>query len=147
MSTPDDGSGGLDAAMRAAVLSVFCSGLCIAVIAAAVWGLRAGLGAAIGGVLATANLAVFARMGQAFIGGKGRKAPWGVIALFKLVVLFGGVWLLLKTGLVPGVALAAGYAALPLGVALGSFLGPRPPDGDPPETDDQESPRPPAARM
>jgi hypothetical protein len=117
-----------DATMRAALLSVLTVGLAITVGSAAFAGLRFAAGAAIGGALATANLAVFARLGDVFLGGKGKAAPWGVIAMLKLVFLFGGVWLILKSELVSGISLAIGYAALPVGITLGSLFGPKPPE-------------------
>jgi hypothetical protein len=126
-----------DAPMRAAVASVFVSGLCLAVGAFAFFGWRSALGVLIGGLLATANLAVFARIGQAFIARKGRTAPWGVIALFKLIFLFGGIWLILKSEVVSGLSLAVGYGALPLGITFGSLFGPKPPE-DPSPPDDAD---------
>jgi hypothetical protein len=59
------------------------------------------------------------------------------VAVLKLVLLFAGVWMVLKSGVVSGLSLAVGYAALPLGITLASLLGPKPgPDvikGPPPE--------------
>ena len=116
-------------AMRGAVIAVAVSGAAIAVLAFALFDARTGLGALIGGALATANLYVFARVGDAFLAQKGNAAPWGAIALVKLIFLFGGVWLILKNDVVPGLALAAGYGALPIGITLGFLFGPKPPDG------------------
>jgi hypothetical protein len=127
---PDEGEGGLDAPMRAAILSVLACGICLAVAGLAFFGARAGLGAAIGGALATANLWVLARMGRALVARKGRAAPWGLVAFFKLLALFGGVWLILASGVVSALSLAAGYAALPIGIVLASLFGPRPPEDD-----------------
>ena len=124
----DDGVG--DASMRAAILSVLVCGLCLALGGLALFGARAGLGAAIGGGIAAANLWVFARVGQAFISRRGRTAPWGVIALLKLIALFGGVWLILGSGMISGLSLAVGYAALPVGITLASLFGPKPPEDD-----------------
>jgi hypothetical protein len=117
-----------DGTMRAALYSVGASAIALAFGALALFGARAALGVAIGGAIATANLAVFARLGDAFIARKGNTAPWGVIALFKLVFLFGGIWLILKSDIVSGLSLAVGYGALPLGITLGSLFGPKPPD-------------------
>ena len=50
--------------------------------------------------------------------------------MLKLVVLFGAVWMILRYELVPGLALAAGYAALPIGITLATVFGPRPVDAD-----------------
>jgi hypothetical protein len=123
------------AQMRAAVIAVALSGLCLALGALAFFGGRTALGVAIGGGIATVNLLVFARLGDAFLGRKGKTAPWTVIAMLKLVVLFGGIWMILSSGVVSGLSLAAGYGALPLGITLGSLFGPKPPDDteEPPE--------------
>ena len=136
MSTPpeenDDARQG-DAPMRAAIISVFFCGLCLALVAFVLFGIKTGLSALLGGVLATLNLFVFARVGQAFMERKGNTAPWGVVAVLKLVFLFGGVWFVLKSDLVSALGLACGYAALPVGVTVASLFGPRMPDVDPPE--------------
>jgi hypothetical protein len=121
-----------DASMRAAIVTVFAFALLFAVLAFAFMGIRAGVGVLVGGAVATANLLVFARVGQAFIDRKGNAALWGVVAVLKLLLLFGGVWLILKAGVVSGLSLAAGYAALPFGVTFASFFGPKPPDIDAP---------------
>jgi hypothetical protein len=107
---------------------VLLCGLCLAVVGFAVAGARAGAGVAVGAVIATLNLAVFARVGQAFVSRKGNTAPWGVVALLKMLLLFGGVWLILKTGAVSALSLVAGYAALPIGITVASLFGPRPAD-------------------
>ena len=120
-----------DGPMRASIMSVFFCGLCFGVVGFALGGLRTGLGVMLGGLIATANLWVFAKVGQAFVSRKGNTAPWGIIALLKMLLLFGGVWLILKNDFVPGLALAAGYGALPIGITLGFLFGPKPPDGDP----------------
>ena len=121
--------------MRAALLSVATVGLAITVGSAAFAGFRFAAGVLIGGVLATANLWVFARLGDAFLGGKGRAAPWAIVAALKLVFLFGGVWLTLKSEVVSGISLALGYTALPIGITLGALIGPKPPEGpdEPPD--------------
>lgn len=121
--------------MRAAILSVVAAALCLAIGAFATFGVKSGIGVAIGGALAVANLMVFARLGQAFVAGKGSSAPWGIVAVLKLVALFGGVWLILKSGYVSGLALAVGYGALPIGITIGSLFGPRP--SEPPENRDE----------
>lgn len=49
--------------------------------------------------------------------GKRGGAAWGVFALFKMVILFGGIWFLLTKGLVAPIPLVVGYGVLPLGIA------------------------------
>ena len=123
----EDGRGLGDAPMKAAIASTAVCGVALAALAFVTFGLAAAFGVAIGGAIATANLAVFARIGQAFLAEKGR-GPWVAVAVLKLVFLFGGVFLLIKSGIVSGVSLAVGYGALPLGITLGSLFGPKPPD-------------------
>lgn len=115
--------------MRAAIVTVFVCGLCLGVAGFAVAGVRAGLGVVLGGLIATANLWVFARVGHAFVAREGHAAPWAVLALLKMALLFGGVWLILKAEVVPVLSLLAGYTALPVGITVASLFGPRPPAG------------------
>ena len=121
-----------DPSMRAAIVSVFVCGVCFALVALALFGARAALGVFIGGTIATGNLFVFARLGQAMIARKGNTAPWSVVAVLKLLLLFCGVWIILRSGVVSGLSLAVGYAALPFGVTFASLFGPQPGASDPP---------------
>jgi hypothetical protein len=121
---PKNDDGG---AMRAAILSVGVCAIGLAAAGFAFFGASAGFGVAVGGAIATANLWLFARIGQAFLQEKGR-GPWIAIAIVKLVFLFGGVFLLIKNDIVSGISLAVGYGAMPLGITLGSLFGPKPPD-------------------
>jgi hypothetical protein len=60
--------------------------------------------------------------------GKRGGAAWGVFAVLKILVLFGGIWTLLSKGLVAPIPLVVGYGVLPLGIAaagLWSSLSPR----------------------
>jgi hypothetical protein len=54
---------------------------------------------------------------------------WGLFATFKILILFGGIWLLLSKGLVAPIPLVVGYGVLPLGIAgagVWNSLRPRP---------------------
>lgn len=115
------------ATMRATLIAVGVSGLLIAGASYALFDAISALGAAIGGALATANLWVLGRVTRAFVAQK-HAAPWAVIAAVKLIALFIGVWIILKSGVIPPLALAFGYAALPIGITIGSLLGPKPAD-------------------
>jgi hypothetical protein len=60
--------------------------------------------------------------------GKRGAAAWGVFGLLKIVVLFGGIYVLLTKGLVDPMPLVVGYGVLPLGIAASSLstsLSPR----------------------
>jgi hypothetical protein len=54
--------------------------------------------------------------------GKRGGALWGAFGLAKIVVLFGGMYLLLTRGWVDPIALVVGYAVLPLGIAASSLV-------------------------
>ncbi|MBI4950515.1 MAG: ATP synthase subunit I [Myxococcales bacterium] len=116
------------ATLRTAVLAVAGAAVVIALAVLFVWGPGAAIGVACGGALATANLYVFVRVGRGIVTG-GRKARfWALVGAAKFLGLIGVVYLLLRTGVASGLGLALGYAALPLGIAIGHFLAPRPGD-------------------
>lgn len=50
-------------------------------------------------------------------------AAWGVFAVLKIFVLFGGIWILLTRGLVAPIPLVVGYGVLPLGIAAAGLWG------------------------
>ncbi len=125
---PDEA--GSDASMKAAILFVAGTGAVLTLGAVAAYGARAALGVGIGGAIATANLWVFSKIGEAFIGRRGNSAPWAVIAVIKLIALLGGIWLILRSGIVSGLALMIGYTALIVGITLGTLFGPKPPETD-----------------
>ena len=92
------------------------------------WGLRAGLGVGIGAAMAAANLYVFIRVVRGLLGEGRHRRVWILVAVVKLVVLFGGLYLLLRSGVASGLALLTGYGALPLGITIGGLIAPRPPE-------------------
>ena len=116
---------GLDVQLKAALLCVACTGLALAILALVLYDVRAALGVALGGAIATANLWVFAQLGRGFLTPGGVKGPWVAVAMLKVVVLFGGVWWVLKHEIASGVALAIGYGALPLGIVIGTLFAPK----------------------
>lgn len=120
--------GGKDGTLKAAYRYVAATGAVFAVTAAIIEGPRFGLGVLVGGVIALVNLIVLARIVEAFLTKKGNTAPWAIIAVLKLFLLLGGVWLILKSGVVSGLALVIGYMALPAGAVVASLFGPKPPD-------------------
>jgi len=54
--------------------------------------------------------------------GKRGGTAWGLFAVLKIIVLFGGIYLLLTKGLVDPIALVVGYGVLPLGIAASSLV-------------------------
>ena len=121
-----------DPTLRAALIAVGIAAAVLTAGAGVAFDAHTAVGVAVGGAVAFANLAVFVRVGRAFLEKK-HTLPWGIVAVVKLVVLVGGVWLLLRNGAVAPLALAAGYGAMPIGITLGVLFGPKPPeDGAPP---------------
>jgi hypothetical protein len=118
------------ATMRTVILCVACSAAAMTVLALLSFGVRAALGVAIGGAIATANLYAFARIVDAFLSRRGHTASWGFIAIVKLVALVGGVWLVLRSDAVPSLSLAVGYSSLVVGITLGTLFAPKPPEDD-----------------
>ena len=55
---------------------------------------------------------------------RGRRggAAWGVFALLKILVLFGGIGLLLMRGWVEPIPLVIGYGVLPLGITTSALI-------------------------
>jgi hypothetical protein len=51
----------------------------------------------------------------------GTSAGWAVLAVFKMMFLFGVVYLLLTKGFVSAIGLGCGYLALPAGIALAAI--------------------------
>ena len=54
--------------------------------------------------------------------GKRGGAAWGIFGAVKIVLLFGGIWLLLTRGVVDPIPLVVGYGVLPLGIVASSLL-------------------------
>jgi hypothetical protein len=127
MSDAKEDDGGQDRTLRAAVCAVAITAAVFTVAAMPFAGFQFGMGVLAGGVIAVANLVVLARIVQAFLGNKGNTAPWAIIAVLKLVLLLGGVWMILKSGVVSGLALVIGYMSLPVGAVAASLFGPKPP--------------------
>lgn len=133
MSDPPEGTAGTsggaprpDAALKLATASVAVLAVCFSLVALLAAGGRAALGVAVGGAIAVANLVVFALVVRGVLTGGTRGRMWILVGIVKIFLLFGGVWWLLDSGVASAVALIAGYGALPLGIAIGGFIAPRP---------------------
>ncbi len=53
---------------------------------------------------------------------RGYAIAWGLFGAAKMAGLFGGVFLLLRAGLVDPIALVVGYGALPVGITLAGLV-------------------------
>jgi hypothetical protein len=122
-STPP---GKKDPALKAAVKMVALTGIVLSVGAALLADFRAAIGVFLGGMLATANLMLFIRLGEAFLEQKtSNRTPWAALGFLKLLGLFACVYLILKSGNVSALALVVGYGALPVGITISGLLRPK----------------------
>ncbi len=55
----------------------------------------------------------------------GAAGAWALFAVLKILILFGGVWILLTRGMVDPMPLVVGYGVLPLGITLSALFPPR----------------------
>ena len=94
---------------------------------AAVWlsGVVAARSVAIGAALAVANLWLLAQMVRGFLSRKGASAPWSIVAVLKFVLLFGAMYVLVRTRIVEILPCVFGFGALPVGIVLAEVFGSR----------------------
>lgn len=116
-----------DARLVSALVAVALTGVVMAVTALFVWGSRLAVSVEAGGVIAASNLYVLSRIVHGMTslgwgGDGGGGGAWGVIAMAKMVVLFGGIWWAMSRGLVDPLGLVVGYGSLPIGIAIGAIV-------------------------
>jgi hypothetical protein len=121
-----------DPRMQAAIAAVVAFGLLFSAGAALLWGARTALSVGAGALLAASNLWVLTRIVSNVLGnaaetsdeppGGGGGSVWGVLAVVKMLVLFGGVWILMTKGVVDPIPLVVGYGSMPIGIAIGSLV-------------------------
>ena len=91
---------------------------------------------AVGCLAAASNLYALAKIVRALTepGASKSVAGWSIAFGLKLLLLFGGLWLLLSWGVVTALPLAVGYGTLPIGIAIGSLVSDKAgPSSTPPE--------------
>jgi hypothetical protein len=86
-------------------------------------GHQIGIGVGIGALIASLNLWAFTRIGAAMFSGQRRQGGWALVAVLKLLVLFGAVFGILKRDLADPMSFLIGYLALPIGIVASQFLG------------------------
>lgn len=123
MSKPDaiEDSRGI----RGALFAVCIFGLLGTVAALWLGGMRPAWSLAIGAGIAAGNLWLLAQMVRAFLAQKGATAPWGIVAVLKFALLFGAMYVLVKTRTVDILSCAIGFCALPVGIVFAQLLGAR----------------------
>lgn len=109
--------------------SVVGSGAALTAGVFALGGVPAGIGAAAGAVIAVANLWALRGIVRVLVASAAGTRSSGGLGFFlgpKLLALLGVVWLLLSRHVVSAGPLALGYAALPIGVAIGALVCEKP---------------------
>jgi hypothetical protein len=105
------------------LFAVLAIGILLAGGAWLIHGRDTGIGVGIGGLIAALNLWAFTRIGKAMFSGRRRSAGWAIVAMLKLLVLFGAVFGILKKDLADPLSFLIGYLALPIGIVASQFLG------------------------
>lgn len=124
MTTPP--SNEKDAGMARAMWAVALVGVTSTVGGALLGGALAARSVALGAVVAGLNLWVITLVVRGMLGPKRRRVSWPLLAVLKISVLFGGLYVLVKSGWVDLLPLLVGYGALPLGIFAGQLGAPRP---------------------
>lgn len=140
---PEDRDDTAHAAKAAALL-----GGVFALLALGLYGPRAASSVLVGATIAVANLLTMRAIIRALIqvprepeekgdgesgqedrdhkrSGRQGGVAWGIFAALKILILFGGVWILLSRQLVDPMPLVVGYGVLPLGVAASALWSSR----------------------
>jgi hypothetical protein len=134
----------MDARLRTAIGTVLAFGAVATLFAGLGWGVPSAFSAGVGAALASSNLYALARILQALLAPLADAAPatpgeaaqtpasrrasivgWAFLAMVKMTILFGGIWLLMARGYVEAIPLLVGYGSLPLGIAAGAIVSDR----------------------
>jgi hypothetical protein len=133
---PDPGSP-LDGRMRTAVAAVAVCAAMLVVCALAFASGGAAVSVACGGALAAGNLWALARVVAALLPDSRRTAEtqsrgaWSVLAAVKMVGLIAIAWLLMRRGIAAPLPMLVGFAALPVGIVIGSLVSDRSGESEP----------------
>jgi hypothetical protein len=117
----------LDPRLKTAIFAVATFGAMFSAVGGTFFGLRAGASIAVGATIGASNLYALARVVRALAtpGASRSVASWTFALLLKMILLFGGIWLLLAWHSVTVIPLVVGYMTVPIGVALGSLVSDR----------------------
>lgn len=110
------------ATIRSVLVAIVATGAVISVGTAVGFDVQTGVAAFVGAALAVLNLVLFARLVSAFLTQKQQSGPWAILGMLKLVGLFACVYILVTRGGVSAYGIALGFAALPIGITLGTLF-------------------------
>ncbi len=121
------------------VVAAAVLGGAFALVALGVYGTRSACSVLVGAAIGIANLVTMRAIIRALVNtsaetdqtegsdgdpkrtSRGAGVAWGIFAAFKMLILFGGVWILLTRQLVDPMPLVVGYGVLPLGIAASAL--------------------------
>ena len=112
-----------------ALWSVAVMGAVLTIVAPFSLGSASRLSVGLGGIVGVVNLWAVIRIVRAFLYPAGARAPWILLALFKLAALFAAVSFLVRNGSAQVLLLMIGYAALPLGIVVSQLKSAAPARG------------------
>lgn len=115
-------NGEVDRAIRVVCLTIAAFTVLLAVPSYFVAGSRFMLGVLAGGAIGVANFLFFGRIGKALTGTRRAAAFWGGMYFVKIVLLFGGLYVLFTTGVLHVYGLLVGLSALVPGIVVGGLL-------------------------
>jgi hypothetical protein len=136
VSAPEDDAPNDDTAQSAKAAAIL--GGVFALVALGTYGTRAACSVLVGAGIAVANLLTMRAIIRALVRAPEKseksenpsedKKPagwgsiaWGLFAGFKILILFGGVWILLTRNVVDPMPLVVGYGVLPLGITASAL--------------------------
>ena len=117
-----------DATKMAAAL-----GAALTLAALAFFGTRSAMSVFVGAAIAVGNLIALRAIIRALLPpadseptpkSPGAAGAWAIFAVLKMLILFGGVWILLTRGMVDPMPLVVGYGVLPLGITASALFPP-----------------------
>jgi hypothetical protein len=106
--------------------AVLLVGFASTIAAAFLGGALAARSVALGAAVAAANLWTIGLVVRGMFSGKRSRVPWPLVAVLKMAILFGGLYLALKSGWVELLPLLVGYGALPVGIVARQVSAPHP---------------------
>ncbi len=104
-----------------ALWAVAIAAVGLSLIALWLFGVRGLVGALCGGAMAVVNLWAVSRIVRGLLGDRRTRTRYSLLAVIKITLLLGVVYLLLTSGVIPILALAIGYGALPIGIVVGQL--------------------------
>ncbi len=112
-------------AVRMSLWTILGLGTVFALVALAAVGSRASLSVAAGAGLGAANLWALGRIVRGMLAPGGAVGSWVAVGVLKLGLVFGVLYVLIRSGFTDILPLALGLATLPLGIVIAQIVSTR----------------------